>query len=257
MSAEQEIPPGWIKDAMGRLVRQEAVPVQDSMRDKLVRDIVAGAKFRAANLKAWRMSVLGDVQAFTEVVAEKYKARIGKGQNITLNSYDGSLRVMIVRDNKVTFNEQLAVAKTMIWKCVERWTDGSRSEIRALVDAAFKTSRTGQMSVSKILALRQVEIDDPEWLRAMDALTDSLQVVGSATYIRVYERDSAGAMSRIDLDVFPEEVRKSEEQGAGSGEQGGPGYQVPFEGNVENGDLIVQGNDGKLRVADRQEGGES
>ena len=200
------IPAGYIPDAQGRLVREGDVAPQDMLRDQLVREIVQGAKFRAANLKAWRAQVLDDVQQFAELAAEKYKTKLGRGHNITLNSFDGSLRVVIARDKRDTFNESLAVAKKMIWACVERWTEGSRGEIHALVNAAFKTSRNGQMSVSKIMALKQVKIEDTEWLRAMDALTDSLQTIGSATYIRIYERDSAGAMSRIDLSVFPDEV---------------------------------------------------
>lgn len=216
--APSAIPAGWIPDAQGRLVRAEAVPPQDALRDQLVREIVQGAKFRAANLKAWRAQVLDDVRAFAATVAEKYGCKLGRGQGITLNSFDGALRVVIAKDDRVTFNEQLAIAKEMIWKCVERWTDGSRSEIRALVDAAFKASRNGKLSVTKIMSLRQVKIEDAEWLRAMDALTDSLQVVGSATYIRVYERmGSTDKYSLINLDVFPQE--DGGEQGAWIGEQ--------------------------------------
>ncbi|MDT4878980.1 hypothetical protein FQZ97_1146180 [compost metagenome] len=34
----------------------------------------------------------------------------------------------------------------------------------------------------------RLEIDDPEWKRAMEALKDSIQVNGKAVYIRVYKR---------------------------------------------------------------------
>lgn len=221
MKTEDTIPAGYIPDSQGRLVREEAVRPQDLMRDKLVREVVAGAKFRAANLRAWREQVLGEIRAFAELVAEKYGCTLSRGQNVTLNSYDGKFRVVVAKDDKVTFNEELAVAKEMIWSCVERWTDGSRSEIKAIVAAAFKTSRNGKLSITKIMALRQVQIDDPQWLKAMDALTDSLQVVGSATYLRCYERVGlSDKYQLINLDVFPQE-EGSAEQGAGNKEGGG------------------------------------
>lgn len=221
---DQKIPAGYIEDAQGRLVRAETVPPQDMMRDELVRGIVGGAKFRAANLKAWRAQVLGDVQAFATLVAEKYGAKLGRGAGLTLNSYDGRFRVVIAKDDKVTFNEQLAAAKALIWECVEKWTDGSRSEIKAIVSAAFKASRNGKLSITKIMALRQVQIDDPQWLKAMDALTDSLQVVGSATYLRCYERvGSSDKYQIINLDVFPEDQSGGDggQKSEVSGQEGG------------------------------------
>ena len=39
-----------------------------------------------------------------------------------------------------------------------------------------------------MLSLLRVEIEDPDWQRAMEALKDSIQVNGTAVYIRVYQR---------------------------------------------------------------------
>ena len=44
-----------------------------------------------------------------------------------------------------------------------------------------------------MLALRRVEIDDERWRSAMQAITDSIRVVGSRQYIRFYRRASAEA----------------------------------------------------------------
>ncbi|ECZ4733075.1 DUF3164 family protein, partial [Salmonella enterica] len=37
-------------------------------------------------------------------------------------------------------------------------------------------------------ALRRLDITDERWLKAMDAIGEAVQVVGSRSYIRVYER---------------------------------------------------------------------
>ncbi|EJU6305507.1 DUF3164 family protein, partial [Salmonella enterica] len=39
-----------------------------------------------------------------------------------------------------------------------------------------------------VLALRRLDITDERWLKAMDAIGEAVQVVGSRSYIRVYER---------------------------------------------------------------------
>ena len=39
-----------------------------------------------------------------------------------------------------------------------------------------------------MLALRRHDFDDPRWLKAMDAIADAVQVTGSKSYVRIYER---------------------------------------------------------------------
>jgi hypothetical protein len=39
-----------------------------------------------------------------------------------------------------------------------------------------------------VLGLRRLDIKDARWLKAMAAISEAVQVVGSKSYIRVYER---------------------------------------------------------------------
>jgi hypothetical protein len=39
-----------------------------------------------------------------------------------------------------------------------------------------------------VLRLRNLDIKDARWVRAMEAISDSLQVATSRNYIRIYER---------------------------------------------------------------------
>ena len=48
--------------------------------------------------------------------------------------------------------------------------------------------KEGNLNTSRILGLRRVEIQDPRWLRAMQAISESVQVVSSKAYVRLYER---------------------------------------------------------------------
>ena len=65
-----------------------------------------------------------------------------------------------------------------------------------LEQAAF-----GNISTARVLGLRRLAIDDAKWRRAMDALSDSLQVHTSKAFVRVYRRDTAGEYQLINLDV--------------------------------------------------------
>ena len=47
----------------------------------------------------------------------------------------------------------------------------------------------------------RLEIDDPQWKKAMAAIKESIQSTGTATYVRVYQRNSAGAYDAITLDL--------------------------------------------------------
>ena len=61
--------------------------------------------------------------------------------------------------------------------------------------------KEGNISTARVLGLRRLAIDDAKWRRAMDALSDSLQVHTSKAFVRVYRRDTAGEYQLINLDV--------------------------------------------------------
>jgi hypothetical protein len=101
----------------------------------------------------------------------------------------------------IQFNEKLQVAKTLIDNCIRRWADGSRSEIKLLVEDAFYVDKQGNINKNRILGLRRLAIEDAEWQEAMKAITDSIQVMSTKTYIRFYERQRDGSYTRIPLDI--------------------------------------------------------
>ena len=76
----------------------------------------------------------------------------------------------------------------MINRCITRWSEGANDNIRALVDRAFRTNAKGQLRTTAILDLLRLDIEDEEWLRAMEALKDSIMVADTAVYVRFYER---------------------------------------------------------------------
>jgi len=192
----------YMRDSQGRLVPLELVKPIDKQRDELVREIVAGAEAIAAQIAAYKSKTFADIQAFVELSAEKYDVNLGgKKGNVTITSYNGDYKVIRAIDEYQTFDERLQVAKQIIDECIRRWSAGSGSEIRALVQDAFQVDKTGRINVKRILGLRKLDIQDEEWLKAMTAISDSLQVAGSKEYLRIYKKDTAGEYQQISLDV--------------------------------------------------------
>ncbi|WP_275100115.1 DUF3164 family protein [Sedimenticola hydrogenitrophicus] len=185
----EPIPTGYMRNAAGHLVPEAQVREQDKLRDDRVRYLVDLAKSLNHALTTFKRQALDEIEDLVQIAAERYDTRIGgrKG-NIQLSSYDGRYKVCRHVADRIAFTEELEAAKSLINGCITRWSEGANNNIRALVDRAFRTDTQGQIKTAAVLELLRLEIDDAEWLRAMDALRDSIQTVGTAIYVRVYER---------------------------------------------------------------------
>jgi hypothetical protein len=167
-----------------------------------VRQIVEKALKVSGVLADFNKNAQEEIEAFVELLAEKYGAKEGgrKG-NITVISFDGKYRIVRAVSDRLEFDERLQAAKALIDECIKEWTEGSRSEIRALIDSAFQVDKAGRINAKRILGLRRLNIHDQKWQRAMEAISDSLQVTGSRTYLRIYERDDLGGYRQLAMDM--------------------------------------------------------
>lgn len=190
-------------NGQGHLVPIETIAQIDLARDDLVMEIVAKAKALQEDMRKFKEQMMGDIAAFVSLSAEKYQAHIGgtKG-NITLSSYDGKYRVSRRIADSITFDERLHIAKELIDKCILRWSEGSNPQIRALVQHAFQTDKTGKINTSRVLGLTRLDIVDPDWANAMQAIRDAIQVVSSKAYVTVHERvGDSDNFRQISLDI--------------------------------------------------------
>lgn len=193
---------GYMSDAQGRLVPMEQVREIDQERDKLVREIVVRAKELSRELAEYKRHAMDDIKAFVDLSAERYDVKIGGNKgNITLSSYDGSMKVMIAIAEYIEFDEGLQAAKQLIDNCLRRWSEGANNNLKAVVNDAFKVDRKGRVDTKRILGLRRLEIHDDEWERAMDAISEAVQVTGSKEYIRIYERSGEDNYNQVLLDI--------------------------------------------------------
>jgi hypothetical protein len=109
--------------------------------------------------------------------------------------------LLIAVNDTLQFNEKLQIAKELIDTCIKRWSSDAKVEIRLLVEDAFSVDKAGNLNKNRILGLRRINIHDPQWQEAMQAITDSIQVVATKTYMRFYERLEDGSYTQIPLDI--------------------------------------------------------
>ena len=198
-----EIPAGYMQDAQKRLTPVEMIDPIDLERNDLVVEMVNQAKALKKQLIAFKLSGMGNIEALLELSADKYNVKMGgKKGNVSLTSYDGRYKVQRAIAENIDFDERLQVAKELIDQCIQRWADGVDSKVRVLVDHAFQVDKQGNISTSRILSLRRINIDDEQWSQAMEAIADSIRVSGSTTYLRLYERvGDSEQYAPISLDI--------------------------------------------------------
>jgi hypothetical protein len=198
-----KIPEGYAKNSLGHLVPVETIAQIDKDRDELVKGIIKKSEEARQILVQLKTSAMSDIAAFVKKAGTQYKVKMGgiKG-NLSLTSFDGEHMVKVCVSDRIVFDERLQVAKELVDNCIHKWSDGSRPEMKALIEHAFQTDREGKINTARVLELTRLSITDPTWKRAMQAVRDSIQVVGNTQYLRIYKRNGTGERyDQISLDI--------------------------------------------------------
>lgn len=129
----------------------------------------------------------------------------GTKGNVTLVTFDGQYKLMRAIGDHRVFDERIQAAKAKIDECIATWSNSLSGEhvshMRALVEHAFRVNKQGKIDINQVLSLRGLNIDDPNWISAMEAIADSIQVTGTSSYLRIYERQTNGQYKQIGLDI--------------------------------------------------------
>ena len=191
------------RNAKGHLVPVDQIKDIDKLRDDLVMEVIGKVTALQEEMRRVKDEISTEVEAFLELSAREYDTNYGgKKGNVTLSSFDGEYRIVRAVADHLAFDERLQVAKELIDQCIHEWTAGSSSEVQALVEHAFQTDSAGKISTARVLGLRSLNIKNDKWQQAMQAIMDSIQVTGSKSYLRFYQRQGQdGAYRQISLDV--------------------------------------------------------
>lgn len=192
----------FYEDARGSLVPEEMVKPVDQLRDQLVTKIMGEIHNLKEIMTSTKAGIIEDIEAFMELAAAEYNLTIGgKKGNLTLSSFDGMYRVSLAMNDRQSFTEGIYLGKAVIDKCIEKWSDGANANLKAIIDQAFQVNQSGRMDIRRILALRKLAINDDDWRKAMEIISDSVQVETSKQYLRTHVRDSEGKYQMVNLDL--------------------------------------------------------
>lgn len=196
------IPNGYRERADGSLVPESLVSDIDKLRDQTIETLMTGAKALNAQIATFKDEAFSDLAAFVSTSHELYGVKTGgKKGNLTIVSFNGRYKIIRQVQDRLAFDERLQAAKTLIDECIMVWSEGSRDEIKVLVNDAFRVDQDGKINTGRVLGLRRLKIKDEKWQRAMTAISDSLRVDGSKPYIRFYERaEGSDEYTAIPLD---------------------------------------------------------
>jgi arginine deiminase len=178
-------------DALGNQIRIENIKPIDLARDALVIELVNQARVVSNQIAGYKIHAFADIEALVELSAEQYGVKMGgKKGNITMLSFDGKYKVQRAMNEHLTFDERLQAAKVLIDECLNDWTADANVNVQTIINKAFEVDKEGNINTGRVLTLRRLDIQDERWLRAMAAISDSIQSVGSKAYIRIYEREA-------------------------------------------------------------------
>lgn len=184
-----DVPPGYMKNAKGHLVPMHQVKPIDKLRDELVQMLCETALDLHGALREFKRQALAEVDEFVAMSAAEYDVKLGgKKGNVELISYDGELKLVVQVRDLLALDERMQAGRALIDEYLTEVLNGASNDIVKLINAAFATDAAGQVSVSKVMALRRIDIAHPKWLMAMQAIADAMNVNGSCRYVRFYRR---------------------------------------------------------------------
>ena len=186
----KEIPDGkvvfngktYMADARGALIPIETVKAQHQLEDAIVREQFGWFLALVEQINRFRGHLFGDLGEFDALLAEKYGVEKGgtKG-NRTYATIDDCFRISIRVRDSLDFGPELQQAKALIDECLRNWSEDAAAPLRVIVNGAFNVDKEGLINKSEIFKLLRHDIQDPQWLAAMDALRDAIRITGSRT----------------------------------------------------------------------------
>ena len=110
--------------------------------------------------------------------------------NYTLSDYANLNQVEVSINNVVEFDERLNLAKSLIDKCLIKWTKRGNQNVRAIVNDAFDVDKKGNVNKMRIFSLMSLKINDKDWKKAMELIRSSMQVTSTKQYLNIRTREN-------------------------------------------------------------------
>ncbi len=185
-----------LKDEQGNWLNRNGRPIPEAnidpiakRRDEAVSRMVAKALKLEAEMKKVKEEILAEVMQYIGHLQKLngIKKQATKG-NYTLSDYANLQQVQVSMSNVIEFDERLNLAKTLIDKCLIKWTKRGNQNVRAIITDAFDVDKKGNVNKMRIIGLLALQISDKEWKQAMELIRSSMQVSDTRQYLNIRTR---------------------------------------------------------------------
>lgn len=192
----------YMRTPKGELRPLSMIAAQKQLEDEMVRKIIFYAQTLSAEVSRFKGHTFADTNAHQSLLEQEYGAKAGgvKG-NVTFSTVDDTQSVIVKIADQITFGPELQSAKRLVDECLVEWGAESHEALRALVNRVFAVEKQGQINRNELFSLLAMRIEDERWARAMEAIRDSIRVVGTKEYLNFRVRDERGAWSKIVIDL--------------------------------------------------------
>lgn len=192
----------YMRDAKGNLMAYGTIKAQRVLEDEMVRKVMFFARDLSDQIRRFKGHTFADLAAFQSLLEQQYDVEpsTGKG-NCSYTSFDDTMKVEVKIADQIAFGPELQAAKRLVDECLKEWGADSHEALRSLVNRVFSVEKEGQINRGELFSMLAMEIADERWQRAMDAIRDSIRVIGTKAYLRFRIRDEDGAWSTVTIDL--------------------------------------------------------
>jgi len=192
-------------DAMGNAVPVRYVSQYDRARDAGVRRIHA----RWIKARAYLERVMADSLAdLDKITRARDSAGIAAGQkgNLQVSSFDGLVTVGLNVRYEIHLDERVIAARELMLEyarsLAEKLGGDDAEALLALIDEAFQATKTGALSVARVLSLMRRDIKATQWQEAKRLLAECMETRRGKSYLRVEARpDRQQPPEAVRLDI--------------------------------------------------------
>lgn len=198
-------------DSMGAAVPVRHVTQYDRTRDASVRRIYARFLKAREQLEKVMAESLADLEKVAKARGDAGIVLAEKG-NLQVSSFDGLITVGINVRYDIHLDERVMQARDLMYACAHdiavKLTPSESQLLAVLIDEAFQTTKSGALSVARVLSLMRKTVSDPRWQQAKKLLEESMETRRGKSYLRVEarpDRQHDPVPIRLDIaDCWPE-----------------------------------------------------
>ena len=188
----------YLLDEYGNQVQKKYIDKAIVKRDAVVERLIKKAMKLQKQMQDFKEYANKEVEKYIKFLHDWNEMDFVEFKgNLKLTNFGKNKKVMVQIHNKLTFNENLMLAKEKIDECISKWVKSD--QVKRIVETAFRTDKYGNVDAKAILKLKQLDFNDADWSAAMDLLNNAIEVESTKQYITFYIKDDKDNWKTISL----------------------------------------------------------